>query len=92
MSIVTNIIIKTRVDEHDVINYLNWYLVKQEKGILKQTDNFAGGRKAMECDIFMGAFNMSDTGKIIEIFKTKKGEYDQLFIMEQDDDLFKEIK
>ncbi len=92
MSVVTNIILKTaagdvpREDASDGINP-----AKALRFGLVRVDPHAGGTKAMECDIYMSAVNYVDLGEIVDWFTGSVFEFPesaQLFLMEQEDDLF----
>lgn len=99
MSHVTDIILVTSIDDggiedaHPNTDLLNMYLERQNKGKLLKIDNYAGGRKAMQCDVFMAAVNHLDMREFIEEFHKISWECKelvQLFLKDEEDDRFAE--
>lgn len=59
MSVVTNIIVLTEVDQDEPINRINQWLPHA----LKEISMRAGGNKAMEADVWAGAYNHLDVAE-----------------------------
>lgn len=99
MSNVTNVILHISIAEEEredkpipPIFELNLCL-EQLNTSFKQVDQHAGGGKAFEAVVFMAAFNNVLTQEIVGIVASRSWKYPedvQLFIMEQEDDLFTE--
>lgn len=75
MSYVTNVILATCIDdggsddEHPNVDALNTWLEKRW-GKLTQVNQLANeGGKAIECDIFIGAFNYLDVEGFVAAFR-----------------------
>lgn len=92
MSNVTNIILIMPAcgDELDVKMINDKLLELDGHYTLNQVDEHAGGLKAMEVDVYMGAFNGLDVSEFKAWFNRTifREKLIQLFIQEQDDDLF----
>ncbi len=99
MSHVTDIIFTTAIEDGAEIDYshpntdkLSAYLEKKHNGAtLVKVDGHAGGRKAMQCDVFMAAINYMDIDAFVEWFNGIEWEYPesvQLLIKDECDDLF----
>lgn len=88
MSVVTDVILITAVDEDN------------EKGIvarlfLERVDHPAGGNKAMQCGVYMGAFNHLVIERFIQNVRALKWhdrECVQLMVKEEDDNQFRIIE
>ncbi len=99
MSNVTNVILhisileEWREDEPIVpIGELNKCLDELHTSF-SRVDQYAGGGKVFEANVFMAAFNHTPTDEIIRLVKSQSWKYPkevQLFIMEQEDDRFTE--
>jgi hypothetical protein len=67
----------------------------EHRGFCK-VDNFAGGTKAMETNVLLGAFNHLDLKALIEHLKTKVGWEDpediRMFVQGQEEEHFHEVK
>ncbi len=92
MSVVTNIIviIPCCSDGTDIKKINSKLLHLDGNHYLKQVDQYAGGNKAFETDVYMGAFNYLNVGQFKKWFKaTEFTEHNiQLLIQEQDDNNF----
>ncbi len=99
MSVVTNIILVTTIedgakrdDEYPNVDALNSFFKKDYGNIsLLKVDEYAGGSKAMECDVFMAVINHLDLQEFMEHFNKIKGDEPnsvQLFIKQEDDYAF----
>ena len=99
MSYVTDIILVTMIDDGAELedtqpnaDQLSRYLSVNHGGAcLNKMDAYAGGNKAMQCDVFMGAVRSMDAAIFIEAFKAIEWEFPecaQLFIKEENDDCF----
>ena len=81
-----------RDEEIPNVDKLNSYFERYGRGIkLNKVDGFAGGNKAMQCDVFMAVINYLDP-KFIEFFYTIEWEMPecvQLMLKGEDDDIFK---
>ena len=104
MSVVTNVILSgfagCRPDFHrTVVDALNAFLSQRESplGELAQVDQHAGGRKAIECYVWMGAFNYLEIGEFVDVYQKSLGTITdpqtrpQLLLKRQDDDKFYEV-
>ena len=84
MSVVTSIIFSSGFEEPAALNkYLGQPLI--------QTEECAGGNKAFQADIYIGAFNNIDADELIQIFKDYKWQFPesaQLMIKREHDDKF----
>lgn len=99
MSHVADIILITSIEDggengndHPNRDKLSAYLEKNHSGAtLVKVDGHAGGRKAMQCDVFMAAINYMDIDGFVSWFGKIKWEYPesvQLLIKDENDDLF----
>lgn len=52
-------------DVYPAVEALNTWLSERDKGELKRVDSFAGGRKAVQAAVFMGAFNFLDIPEFV---------------------------
>ena len=89
MSHVTDIIVIVMVDEN--IELLQKYLKKVYKCTLKQVDDYAGGNKAVQADIYMTAINAFIIPVFYQEFLKLKLEFPesaQLLIKDEHDDKF----
>lgn len=88
MSLVTNVLLLVdSEDEPGVPEIQNW-LAAEEYGQLVEVSKHAGGRKAMECRVWAGAFNHLDTEAFVSCARGAKWERIesvQLLIREEDD-------
>lgn len=68
MSYVTNVVLMTSLlDDKIVHEFINPWLVSQGQGELAKIDEYAGGNKAMEVDLYAGAFNHLNTEAFIPV-------------------------
>ena len=97
MSYVADVILTTFLEGEGIdepckgVVELNEWLDSENYGILQRVDQYTGGRKAQQADIYLGAFNYLDIGAFVEKIKSIKWvdpEYVQLFLKDEDDDLF----
>ncbi len=107
MSVVTNVIISgmSGLDVYRpfVIEALNAYLVNAEAerdlGTFTQVDQHAGGRKAIERHVWMGAFNYLEIDEFMAVYhavlsqrgRFGRGYLPQLLMCRQDDNKFYEM-
>lgn len=85
MSKVTNVIMTTVPDETN-----DWEKLPL-LGQLNPVDQYAGGKKSMEVDVFMGGYNHLDRAEILKEFRSVKWECledAQLIVKEQEDESF----
>ncbi len=91
MSWVVNVILKTSIDE-DITEFNKIFLDKySDRAAMVQVDGICGGWKAMECDVYLGAFTCFSAEEILEGFlgiEWECPEFVQLFIQDQDEDIF----
>ncbi len=99
MSVVTDIILVTFIDdgaaieeEHPNADKLSAYLEKThgQPGLIK-ADQHAGGRKAMQCDVFLAAVNWLDKDAFLDWFKAIEWDMPecvQLMLKGENDDAF----
>lgn len=104
MSVVSNVMLTglgCGVVAKRLNSWLNDEKAERNFGELRQVDKHAGGRKAMETDVFMGAFNYLPDAEFIAayralalpgVLRTLGGLSNvQLFLCRQDDNTFQEI-
>jgi hypothetical protein len=85
MSLVTNVIMTTGIEETKL-----WQTLPL-MGKLKQVDQYAGGSKAMECDVYLAAYNYLNHEKLLaEFWSVAWDSPDETWLMikKQDDDGF----
>ena len=101
MSVITDIILLTFIRDSEThggrlnAEKLSEYLCEnyRSKGLV-QVDGYAGGNRAMQCDVFITAVNYLDHDEFIEIFNSIKWEYPesvQLLLKCEDCDAFEII-
>jgi hypothetical protein len=101
MSCVTDVIVVCGLTEESeesrldspvpTLERLSDWLEENEKGRLVRLDSSAGGRKAMQCVVALGAFNYLDIPDFLAHAWSLKWEDDeavQIFIKDEEDDLF----
>ena len=99
MSHVTDIILMTAIEDgaktkegHPNVDKLNEYIEREHcKHKLLRVDEHSGGRKEMQCDVFMAAINYMDIDGFIEWFSIIAWEHPesvQLLIKDEHDDKF----
>ena len=82
MSVVTNLIFKTPVfRQEESLSFIKKYR-------FVKVDDYAGGTKCMEVDLYLSAHNYLNESELIKDFLEFKEEGYQLFIQGQDDDYF----
>lgn len=97
MSLVTNVVLKTAVQDAGLIGGINSAL--KDKGFVSCDDEslpfgWYAGTKALECEIFPGAFNYLDLDAMIYAIRTVPWDQPgsvQLFIQEQNEDRLREV-
>jgi hypothetical protein len=76
MSVVTGVIITCDLGEEDgddnfpAINFVNEYLERERKGKLNHLNEYAGGFKAWQMDVFGGAFNYLDHSAFADVLRS----------------------
>ena len=90
MSVVTNVILLTFIDDKGVHGLQQWLA---DKGMppLKKIDENAGGNKMIEHDFFAGAFNHLDLEGFVQCAWATTWTYPkevQLFVKEENDEVF----
>ena len=60
MSVVTNVVLVTGLVDKARVEEINGWLYEQGMGSVVKADQYAGGSKAMEVDVYLGAFNYLD--------------------------------
>lgn len=99
MSHVTDIILITSIEDgadlesdNPNVDKLKGYLEKEHNGhTLLKVDGHAGGNKAIQCDVFMAAFNYFNIDAFVRLFKEMQWQYPesaQLLIKDENDDAF----
>lgn len=100
MSHVADIILITAIDDglgwrpagSTNAEILSAYLSDRYNGAtLKQVDDFAGGNKQMQCDVFMAAINALDIGGLVHAFLSADWESPEsalLMIKDENDEAF----
>jgi len=99
MSVVTNVIIKTLFDEVEAISHVNEWLKKHHRADQRLFEPlglevYTAGTKAMECELFLGAFNHLEVAPFTQACKSAPwGDFDtvQVLVQKQDDDLFQDV-
>jgi hypothetical protein len=101
MSVVTNVLLSLGVLDGEVtpnrIEEVNRYFGDSCKGLVSVHDStlphcWYGGSKALEADIFIGAFNLLDLQAFLGYLRSipwKQRDCVQLFIKEQEDERFR---
>lgn len=99
VSVVTNVIITGGSAADMVAAELNKWLDERGHGNLLEISEAAGGKKGFESSLWAGAFNYLDRiDFVVEFFRLRdsvrcRGRDDvQLFIQEQQDTTFREIR
>lgn len=88
MSSVTSIILNAWLDEDLAIDYINRAMKTLP---LVRVEDYAGGHKAMQSDILMGAYSYMDIPAFLKVFHSapwRDPEYIQLFIKYEADEAF----
>lgn len=98
MSHVTDIILVTGIEdgakhqnEHPNADYVSEYLEKEHNCKLNKVDQYAGGGKKVQCDVFMAAINYLNIPLFVEHFYSVKWSYPelvQLMIKDEHDEKF----
>ncbi len=98
MSNVTDIILSTAIedgaskqDEHPNVDLLNAYIKKEHNWALIRVDQYAGGGKKVQCDVFMAAINYLNIDEFVKHFHTISWECPecvQLMLKGEHDDKF----
>lgn len=99
MSVVTSIILTTSLVEEDdlycpAVEELNEWMLANRYGEFKRVDEYAGGNKAMQAVVFMGAFNYLDMDKFAETFRKVRWEDRdsvKLFVQYEEETCFSEL-
>jgi len=91
MSYVTDIILISHYLKQDTIDEINGWLIGYQRNGLYEVTEHAGGSKAMQCEVHMGAFNYLGLEEFLEFIKTLPWEEKkqmQLLTKEKHDDKF----
>ena len=101
MSHVTDVILTMslleevgRDDKCPAVELLNAWLSERNKGELKRVDDFAGGRKAIQAAVFMGAFNYLDIPEFVAAVASAPWEDRDslaLFVKDEHDERFADM-
>jgi len=73
------------------IQEINKYLMAQNRGELKKVDDYAGGYKAVQAAVWMGAFNHLDIPEFLNVVKAQQWEgreIVQVFIKDEHEKTF----
>ena len=98
MSDVTDIILIIAIDDGDLngdlknIDTINNYLISSYKSFMEKVDSFAGGNKAVQCDVYMAAINYLNKEDLISKFLDINWDYKecaQLMLKGEHDNKFK---
>lgn len=101
MSVVTDIILITFIEdgsgenEHLNVDLLNKYLLDHYRCELVKVDNYAGGNKCMQCDVFIGAINYLDIDNFINQINKISWEHPeslQFLLQKEEDEYFTAYK
>jgi hypothetical protein len=90
VSLVHGVILKTFLRDSGV-EEINRYLTQEHKAPLVKVSQHAGGNKALEHHLWIGAFNWLDIEALIEVFRRVKWCYPdlvQLFVKHEHDDYY----
>jgi hypothetical protein len=90
MSRVTNVLVTAGIDEPGV-PVLNKWLELENYGVLHNVTLAAGGSKAVEADVWLGAFNylnLKEFASAVERVKWESPGSVAIFIKEQEDERF----
>jgi hypothetical protein len=93
MSNVTDIIFSTACGENKkFINELNQYLEKHHNRELEKVDQYAGGDRHMQREIYMAAINYLNVESFLDIFNSTKSDNQhqciQLLLKDEHDEKF----
>ncbi len=99
MSVVTSIILTTSLSEEDglycpAVEELNEWMRANRYGEFKRVDGYAGGNKAVQAVVFMGAFNYLNMDKFAEVFRRVNWEdldSVKLFVQYEEETCFSEL-
>ena len=90
MSYVSNVVLLTFIDDPGIKDLQLW-LSENEMPALNQVDGFAGGKRAFEAEIWVGAYNYLDIQEFTQAVLDAKWLYPdavQLLIKQEADDVF----
>lgn len=97
MSLVTNVILTTFLNDEDAVATVNESLKAQPTmsghDVLHPVHDHGSNRKAMEADVYIGAFNYLDLDGLLQAVRSAPWEwpdYVRVFVQQQDDDGFSE--
>lgn len=85
MSRVTSVIIVSSIIDSKVITVLNEWIVEHYGCGLKRVDSYAGGNKAMEVDVYAGAFNFLDVHKFKDLMDENLSDSRIVVIIKEED-------
>lgn len=90
MSVVTSVLLCTGINDYGIFDVNKW-LVDSGNWVLEQINEYAGGRKSMQQDVYAGAYNYFDLDSFIAAVKTSRWEHPddvQLLVNREEDDRF----
>ncbi|MFH1739631.1 MAG: hypothetical protein ABIH23_11535 [bacterium] len=82
-------------DESEYVDAINGWLKENGFGTFREISEYCGGGKALQADLWVGAFNYLDVDGLVSFCRNLKWPEDatpQLFIKNENDDYFQEIK
>jgi hypothetical protein len=89
VSVVTNVILS--LHEDFIVDKVNNWLFQNGHRPLLRVDELWKWGKAMECDLYIGAYNHLEVAEFVAFVKAAFSDEDtQLFIMEDGDEIFVE--
>lgn len=88
MSWVTNVILSVEIGTN--ISKVQEYLKPRTLAQLAKVDHYGGGDKAMEVDLYIGAFDYLILDDLIAVVETLSGDL-TFMVQEQDDENFRII-
>jgi hypothetical protein len=100
MSHVADIILTCDLGEEDgddnwpAINHINEYLSSENKGVLTNIGKHAGGHKALQVEVFGGAFNYLDWEGFAQALRTAPWESPEnvvLLVQDEHDEILKPV-
>jgi len=90
MSLVTNVLLLTFIEDKGVEFVQSWLKSQSFPGLVEISE-YAGGNKMIEHEIWAGAFNFLDVEEFVNVVRSAKWDLPrdvQLLIKKENDDLF----
>ena len=75
MSHVASVVLWTFLDEDECVAGVQEWLLDNRKGPLVRVNEHAGGEKALQCDVWVGAYNYLDVDGFLYVVRSREWEY-----------------